>query len=202
MYSYIEGTLVHKNPTNIVIDVNGIGYQLNVSLNTFEKLPDLQNRVKIFTVLIPREDSIQLYGFYDEDEKMMFEQLLSISGIGPKVAQSILSGISPNELREYIIQGNATALTHIPGIGKKTAERMIVELKDKLAKITPEIQTFSKSAEDIRVQAYQALITLGYQKQLAEKAIRVALNDFSKASDADELTLENLIKKALRELNK
>lgn len=200
MYNYIEGKLVIKNPTNIVIDVNGIGYQLNVSLHTFEKLPEIQNRVKIFTILIPREDSLQLYGFYDEDEKMMFEQLLSISGIGPKVAQSILSGISPSELREYIIQGNATALTHIPGIGKKTAERMIVELKDKLAKITSEVPALSKSSEDIRLQAYQALVTLGYQKQLAEKAIRVALNELSK--DSEELSLENLIKKALRELNK
>jgi Holliday junction DNA helicase RuvA len=200
MFNYLSGKLIKKNPTNIVLDVNGVGYQINISLNTFEKLPDLENELKIFTVLIPREDSIQLYGFFDEDEKQMFEQLLSISGIGPKVAQSILSGISPDELRNYIIQGNSIALTNIPGVGKKTAERMIVELKDKLTKISPPEKIVSKDAEDIRMQAYQALITLGYQKQHAEKAIRLALNDIN--SNNEELNIENLIKKALKELNK
>lgn len=200
MFNYIYGKLVSKNPTNIVVDVNGVGYQLNISLNTFQKLPEIESDVKVFTVLIPREDSIQLYGFYDEDEKFMFDQLLSISGIGPKVAQSILSGISPDELREFIVQGNSLALTHIPGVGKKTAERMIVELKDKLTKISPPEKIISKDVEDIRIQAYQALITLGYQKQIAEKAIRVALNEIN--SNNEELTIENLIKKSLKELNK
>lgn len=200
MFNYLLGKLVKKNPTSIILDVNGIGYQLNISLNTFEKLPEIENELRIFTVLIPREDSIQLYGFFDEDEKQMFEQLLSISGIGPKVAQSILSGISPDELRNYIIQGNSTALTNIPGVGKKTAERMIVELKDKLTKISTPEKIISKDAEDIRMQAFQALITLGYQRQLAEKAIRLALNEIN--SNKEELNIENLIKKALRELNK
>jgi len=200
MFSYLYGKLVHKNPTNIVLDVNGVGYQLNISLNTFEKLPEIESELRIYTVLIPREDSIQLYGFFDEDEKQMFEQLLSISGIGPKVAQSILSGINPDELRNYIIQGNSVALTNIPGVGKKTAERMILELKDKLTKISPPEKIISKDKEEIRMQAYQALITLGYQKQLAEKAIRSALNEIN--SNNEELNIENLIKKALKELNK
>jgi Holliday junction DNA helicase RuvA len=200
MFSYLYGKLVHKNPTNIVLDVNGVGYQLNISLNTFEKLPEVESELRIYTVLIPREDSIQLYGFFDEDEKQMFEQLLSISGIGPKVAQSILSGINPDELRNYIIQGNSVALTNIPGVGKKTAERMILELKDKLTKISPPEKIISKDKEEIRMQAYQALITLGYQKQLAEKAIRSALNEIN--SNNEELNIENLIKKALKELNK
>jgi Holliday junction DNA helicase RuvA len=200
MFSYLYGKLVHKNPTNIVLDVNGVGYQLNISLNTFEKLPEVESELRIYTVLIPREDSIQLYGFFDEDEKQMFEQLLSISGIGPKVAQSILSGINPDELRNYIIQGNSVALTNIPGVGKKTAERMILELKDKLTKISPPEKFISKDKEEIRMQAYQALITLGYQKQFAEKAIRSALNEIN--SNNEELNIENLIKKALKELNK
>jgi Holliday junction DNA helicase RuvA len=200
MFSYLYGKLVHKNPTNIVLDVNGVGYQLNISLNTFEKLPEVESELRIYTVLIPREDSIQLYGFFDEDEKQMFEQLLSISGIGPKVAQSILSGINPDELRNYIIQGNSVALTNIPGVGKKTAERMILELKDKLTKISPPEKIISKDKEEIRMQAYQALITLGYQKQLAEKAIRSALNEIN--SNNEELNIESLIKKALKELNK
>ncbi|MFN4112238.1 MAG: Holliday junction branch migration protein RuvA [Ignavibacteria bacterium] len=200
MFNYISGKLISKNPTSIVIDVGGIGYQLNISLNTFQKLPELESYVKVFTILIPREDSVQLFGFYDEDEKFMFDQLLSISGIGPKLAQSILSGISPDELRDFIIQGNSIALTHIPGVGKKTAERMVVELKDRLTKISPPEKVISKDIEDIRVQAYQALITLGYQKQIAEKAIRIALNEIN--SNNEELTIENLIKKSLKELNK
>ncbi len=200
MFNYISGKLVSKNPTNIVIDVNGVGYQLNISLNTFQKLPDVENYVKVFTVLIPREDAIHLYGFYDEDERFMFDQLISISGIGPKVAQSILSGISPDELREFIVQENSLALTHIPGVGKKTAERMIVELKDKLTRLIPPQKAVTKDLEEIRVQAYQALITLGYQKAIAEKAIRLALNEIN--SNKEELTIESLIKKSLRELNK
>lgn len=200
MFNYLSGKLVVKNPTYIVLDVNGVGYQLNISLNTFQKLPEPENEVKIFTCLIPREDSIQLYGFFDEDEKFMFDQLLSITGIGPKVAQSILSGISPDELREFIVQGNALALTHIPGVGRKTAERMIIELKDKLTKVTPPEKIISKDVEEIRIQAYQALITLGYQKQVAEKAIRVALSEIN--SNKEDLTIENLIKKSLKELNK
>lgn len=200
MFNYISGKLVSKQPTNIVIESNGIGYQLNISLNTFQKLPEVESYVRIFTVLIPREDSIQLYGFFDEDEKFMFDMLLSISGIGPKVAQSILSGITADELREYIVHGNSFALTHIPGVGKKTAERMIVELKDKLVKISPPEKIISKDFEDIRIQAYQALITLGYQKQVAEKAIRIAINEIN--SNNEELTLENLIKRSLKELNK
>ncbi len=201
MYSYIQGRLVSKNPTTAVIEVNGIGFLLNISLNTFERLPDPDKVVKVYTVIIPREDSIQLYGFIDEEEKVMFEQLLSVSGIGPKVAQSILSGITPYELKEHIINGNSFALTHIPGIGKKTAERLIIELKDKVSKISVTTSSIiSKEAENIRIQAYQALINLGYQKQLAEKAIRNALSEIN--SNSQELTLENLIKQALKELAK
>lgn len=200
MFNYLFGKLIQKNPTNIIVEVNGIGFHLNISLNTFEKLPETEQVIKIYTVLIPKEDSLQLYGFYDEEEKQMFEQLISISGIGPKVAQSILSGITPDELRNYIINGNYLALTNIPGVGKKTAERMIVELRDKLTKITPPEKIISKDIEEIRVQAYQALITLGYPKQLAEKAIRIAITDIN--SNKEELNIENLIKKALKELNK
>lgn len=197
MYSYLSGKLIEKNPTNIIIEVNGIGYLVNISLHTFELLPEINSDVKIFTLLIPREDSIQLYGFASTEEKFMFEQLLTISGIGPKVAQSILSGISPEELLNYIVQGNSAALTRIPGIGKKTAERMVVELKDKLQKISTQLSTVSTNNEEIRYQAYQALITLGYQKQMAEKALRVALNELN----GNDLTLENLLKRALKELN-
>ncbi len=200
MFNYISGKLISKNPTQLIVEVNGIGYQLNISLNTFQKLPDTDSYIKLFTVLIPREDSIQLYGFYEEEEKLMFEQLLTISGIGPKVAQSILSGITPDELREHIIHGNTLALTHIPGVGKKTAERMIVELKDKLTKILPTKELVSRDFEDVRMQAYQALITLGYQKQVAEKAIRVSINEIKELKE--EFSIENLIKRALKELNK
>lgn len=169
MFNYISGKLISKNPTSIVIDVGGIGYQLNISLNTFQKLPELESYVKVFTILIPREDSIQLFGFYDEDEKFMFDQLLSISGIGPKLAQSILSGISPDELRDFIIQGNSIALTHIPGVGKKTAERMIVELKDRLTKISPPEKLYLKILKTFEFKHIKLSLHLAIKNKLPKK---------------------------------
>lgn len=198
MFNYLRGKIIQKNPTNLTLDVNGVGYFLNITLNSFERLPDIDTEVKIFTILIPREDAILLYGFAEESEKQMFEQLISINGIGPKVAQSILSGIKPNELKEFIAQGNILALTNIPGVGRKTAERMIVELKDKISKIPSTTEMASVSTEDMRLQAFQALVTLGYQRQTAEKAIRSAINELK----SDEMNLENLIKKSLQSLNK
>ncbi|MCX8010142.1 MAG: Holliday junction branch migration protein RuvA, partial [Ignavibacteria bacterium] len=135
MISYLQGKLIQKNPTNILVDVNNVGYHLNISLQTFENLPNQNDIVKIHTILITREDAMLLYGFATEDEKKMFELLISVSGIGPKVAQSILSGIKTDELKEHIIQGNIFALTNIPGVGRKTAERLVVGLKDKLGKV-------------------------------------------------------------------
>lgn len=198
MISFLHGKVIQKNPTNVVIEVNGIGYSVYISLQTFDKLPDINSTVKLHTILIPREDALLLFGFFDEKEKQLFELLISVSGIGPKVAQGILSRIVPNELVEFIAHSNILALTNIPGVGKKTAERLIVELKDKLAKLPQSIEQIALPGEDIRIQAYHALITLGYQKQVAEKAIRIALSEIKE----DELSVETLLKKSLQNLNK
>ncbi len=198
MISFIKGEVIEKHPTVVIIEANNIGYSVNISLNTFEKLPDVNSEIKLFTILIPREDAFHLYGFFDEIEKQMFEMLISVSGIGPKVAQGVLSRIAPQELIEFISQSNLLALTNIPGIGKKTAERLIVELKDKLAKIPSTLESSVSSGEDIRIQAYHALITLGYQKQVAEKSIRLALGEIK----SDDLSVEILLKKVLQSINK
>ncbi|MBM4175889.1 MAG: Holliday junction branch migration protein RuvA [Ignavibacteria bacterium] len=198
MISFIKGHVVQKNPTRVVIESNGIGYSVNISLNTFEKLPEVNSEVKLYAILIPREDAFYLYGFSDELEKQMFELLISVSGIGPKVAQGVLSRIIPSELIDFISHGNISALTSIPGIGKKTAERLIVELKDKLAKLPSEFEQKISVGEDIRIQAYHALVTLGYQKQIAEKAIRSALSEIKN----EDLSVEILLKKSLQSLNK
>jgi Holliday junction DNA helicase RuvA len=198
MISFLQGKVIQKNPTKVVIEVNGIGYLVNISLNTFEKLPEIDSTAKLHTILIPREDALLLFGFFDEEEKYMFELLISVSGIGPKVAQSILSRIVPHELIEFITHDNILALTNIPGVGKKTADRLIVELRDKLAKPYILIERKAAPGEDIRIQAYQALIALGYQKQAAEKAIRISLGE----TKTEELSVETLLKKSLQNLNK
>lgn len=197
MISFVSGKLIEKNPTSAVIDVNGVGYFVSISFKTFEKLPEKNENIKLHTHLIHKEDSMQLFGFYDEKEKSMFEYLISISGIGPKIAQTILSGISPEELKNYIINGNVNSLVAIPGIGRKTAERIIVEIKDKLVKSdfgqSFEIQT----SESTKQQAFLALLTLGYQRQAAEKALQKALSEIPQS----EQNIETLIKKSLNILN-
>ena len=145
MIAYLQGTIVQKNPTDLVIDVNGVGYAVNIPLSTFEKLEHSTGTVKIFTYLHVREDIMQLYGFATEAEREIFRLLISVSGIGPKMAQGILSGLSINEFKQAILDGNIPALTSISGVGKKTAERLVIELRDKLGKTdlqeTPNIPT-------------------------------------------------------------
>ena len=132
MITYLHGTLTKKSPTDIVVDLHGIGYSVHISLSTYELLPELQTDLHIFTHHHIREDAQVLYGFMQESEREMFRLLIGVSGIGPKMAQTILSGIRPAELVRTISAGAIASLQAIPGIGKKPAERMIVELKDKI----------------------------------------------------------------------
>ncbi len=136
MIAFIDGILKHKSPTEVVVDVHGIGYAVHIPLSTYAKLGDIGRPVSLFTHLQMREDAMQLFGFATSEERQWFRMLLSVSGIGPRLAQGILSGIDVQELHDHIVQGEAAALTSIPGIGKKTAERLIVELRDKASKIT------------------------------------------------------------------
>ncbi len=200
MFSYLQGKIAEKSPTELVIDVNGVGYLLNISLSTFEKLSIIQNTVKVFTYLHVREDALQLFGFATESERNMFKMLISITGIGPKMAQGILSGMNAEELKTLIQHGNIAALTSIQGIGKKTAERLVVELRDKIGKT--ELGTIDQSLSvpqiKMREDALNALISLGYSRSTAEQVIRQILKETS----STEITTEEIIKYALRHSTK
>ena len=194
MIAFLRGRLADKNPARIVVDVQGVGYAVSIPLSTFEHLPEVGSTVTLLTHLQVREDAFQLYGFGSENERAFFRHLISVNGIGPRIAQSILSGISVSDLREQIIQGNVGALTAIPGIGKKTAERLVLELREKVVRLESAATPTSRPAEDIRTQALLALTSLGYSRPVAEKALRNVFNE----SPGVALTIEELIKKALR----
>jgi Holliday junction DNA helicase RuvA len=193
MIGFLRGKVVSAKPTQIILDVNGVGYLVNISISTFEKITD-QNEISLFIHTHVREDALSLYGFYTEAEKEMFELLISISGIGPKVALSILSGISVDELQNAIQTENVSRLVSVPGVGRKTAERVVLELKSKVGFIET---TVSKGIDyTVKQEAVLALTTLGYNQKVAEKVVRDLLSENS------SITLEDLIRKSLAELNK
>jgi Holliday junction DNA helicase RuvA len=196
MISYLQGTLVQRTPTELVIDVSGVGYSVSIPLSTFEKLGHVGEKIKILTYMHVREDIIQLYGFAAEAEREMFRLLISISGIGPKMAQGILSGLSTAELRAAIVEGNLSALTSIPGVGRKTAERLVIELRDKLSKVgNLELSPVPSSNQlKSRSEAVVALMALGHSRASAEKAVFTVL----KESTQKEIPVEELIRRALR----
>jgi len=193
MIAYLDGILAEKKPFSAVIDVNGIGYLTLVSLSTYEKLPERGQKVRLLTHTHVREDAFVLFGFASPEEKEMFQILLGVSGIGPKSALAILSSISTRDLQQCIIDENLDVLTKISGIGKKTAQRLIVELKEKLQK--SEVLT-RKSANllpkgEAMDEALAALLSLGYERSEANEALmRVA-------SVKRKLTAEELVKQAL-----
>lgn len=193
----ITGIITEKKPTESTIDVNSVGYLVFHSLNTFEKLPPIGEIVRLNTILIPREDSLNLYGFYESNERELFKLLLTVNGIGPKSAISILSSIQSDDLFEIIQQNNLKLLKKIPGIGSKTAERIILELKDKIKFNSKfEISDFS-SQNTIRDESIEALIVLGYSRQVTEKVIAEILK-----SNPEVKTTEEIIKLALHKFMK
>ena len=200
MIASLTGILKSKSPTEILVDVNGIGYTVSIPLSTFEKLGDPGMSISILTYLHVREDAMHLYGFFTDEERRLFKLLISVSGIGPKIAQSILSGVEVEELKSSLLGGNVNALIAIPGVGKKTAERLILELRDKIGK--PSVDAGSMTAPDMasaamRTEALHALTSLGYNLQTAEKLIRLVL----KETEGSIISLEELIKRALRHTN-
>ncbi|MGD1044520.1 MAG: Holliday junction branch migration protein RuvA [Bacteroidota bacterium] len=200
MIASLTGILKHKNPTEILIDVHGIGYTVSIPLSTYEKLGDVGSSISLLTHFHVREDAMQLFGFFSDEERRLFKLLISVSGIGPKIAQSILSGMNVEELRSHLISGNVTALTAIPGVGKKTAERLILELRDKAGKAIADSEPFSAlgmASAAMRAEALQALTSLGYNLQIAEKSIRLVL----KETEGSSISLEELVKRALRHTN-
>lgn len=193
MIGYLKGKVISSKPTQVLLDVNGVGYLINISINTFEKLSGKES-ISLYIHTNVKEDSITLYGFSSEAEKEMFQLLISISGVGPKSALSLLSGITTNELKEAITAGNIARLVSVPGIGDKTAERLILELKRKVKDIKDE--GIAALPPSIQKEAVAALTTLGYNLTTSEKIVHKILSSNSDCS------LEELIKKSLVELNK
>ncbi len=192
MIGFLTGKIISSKPTQIILDVNGVGYLVNISITTFEKISE-KDSASLFIHTSVKEDSITLFGFFTQSEKEMFELLISISGIGPKVSLGILSGISVDDLKDAIANGNVSRLIAIPGIGRKTAERVVLELRNKVEAIKADGSIKITSAKD---EAISALATLGYQRQLAEKIVRDLLSENANYS------LEELIRKSLAGLNK
>lgn len=193
MIGYLSGKIISSRPTKILLDVNGVGYIVNISINTFEKISD-KELISLFIYTSVREDSITLYGFFTEAEKQMFELLISVSGIGPKLAQSILSGIQTDDLKDAIQRSDITRIIAVPGIGRKTAERLVLELKNKVDQIVEEGN--KEIPFSLRKEAIAALTTLGYNAKVSETVIRNIL------SENGDISIEDLIKKALGNLNK
>ena len=201
MIARLTGMLAAKSPTEALLDVHGVGYVLSIPLSTYETLGATGSPVTLLTYLHVREDILQLYGFATEAERESFRLLISVSGIGPRMAQGILSGIPVRELREHLAAGNLTALTAIPGIGRKLAERLVVELRDRVARIEFAPGTAPGAGDgqgEAKAEALLALTSLGYSRQAAETAVRAALAE----TDRQETTVEGLIKAALRRMTR
>ncbi|HEY0896672.1 MAG TPA: Holliday junction branch migration protein RuvA [Sphingobacteriaceae bacterium] len=194
MYAYIDGKLVFKSPTMVVIEANGIGYQLHISLNTYGNLKEGE-RCKLYTWLHVKEDAHTLYGFADEGERKLFLHLISVSGIGPATCRMMLSSITPAEIQTAIVKGDVPVIQRIKGIGPKSAQRIILELQDKLKKEGSGSLISIPQYTTAREEALSALIMLGFAKGVAEKS----LDQVIKAGEAN-LSVEQLIKSALKTL--
>ena len=189
MIEHVRGILQYKSPAFIIVETGGIGYKVNLPLSNYDLLPAEGDEIKINTYLHYREDGLSLYGFLSQEERDFFLLLISISKIGPKSALRMLSSLSPPEFKKAIKRGDLVALTGIPGIGKKTAQRLILELKERIA----EEETMEVGDQELVKDALSALFSLGYRRSEARKAIREAID-----SSKEELDLASLIKKALR----
>ncbi|MFA6276029.1 MAG: Holliday junction branch migration protein RuvA [Pedobacter sp.] len=194
MFAYIDGKLTFKCPTYIVVEAGGVGYHINISLNTYSALANAE-RCKVYTWLHVKEDAHTLYGFADEGERRLFLHLISVSGIGPTTCRMMLSSITPVEIQNAIIQADVALIQQIKGIGAKSAQRIVLELQDKLKKEGPDSLISMPLHNTTRDEALSALIMLGFGKQVAEKAIDNAV----KKTDQD-LTVEQMIKIALKNL--
>lgn len=198
MYSYLKGVLASKTPTHIVVDVGGAGYDISIPLSTYGALPAEGESVRILTHVHIREDAHLIFGFFTEEEKSLFRLLLTVSGIGPKMALTALSGLELSELKRAIIQENLAALTGISGIGRKTAERIIIELREKILvdEKAFNIKTSGKLSQDDKLaeDAVLALLSLGYKKPSAQDAVKKALS----SGDSKKYSVEELVRASLK----
>ena len=191
MIGRIEGRLLEKNPPGILVDANGVGYEIDVPMSTFYQLPSISERVTLLTHLIVREDAHQLYGFSTNSERAAFRELIKISGVGARTALSVLSGLSVSELAQTITLQEGGRLTRVPGIGKKTAERLLLELKGKLGADLGTAKT--TAAHDTATDVIRALLALGYNEREANAAVRGLPAD-AEVSDGIRFALKSLAK--------
>ncbi|MGY8950162.1 MAG: Holliday junction branch migration protein RuvA [Flavobacteriales bacterium] len=190
MIAHIKGRLVEKTPTYVVIDCNGVGYKLNISLQTYTSIED--ENCKLLTHLSVKEDSHTLYGFFTADERELFRQLISVSGVGPNTARMILSTYSALEIISYIISADVPAIQNVKGIGAKTAQRIIIDLKDKVGKGLETSDLLFTQDNTVRDEALSALLALGFTKKVAEKKLEQVLKNY-----VGDVTVEDLVRKSL-----
>ncbi len=197
MIAHLIGKLIYKSPDHSIVDVNGIGYKIFTPLSTYYVLPKTGESVTLHIHTRVREDELKLFGFLTEEEQTIFEKLITINKVGPKLALGILSGMSPENLLTAIMSNDAARLSAIPGVGKKTAERLTLEMKDKLSDLTfvMEHQQETEVPEGPYEDALSALVNLGYKKPQAEKSLKSAYNKIGKDG-----SLEDLIKESLNNL--
>jgi Holliday junction DNA helicase RuvA len=199
MIAHLRGRLLEKHPNRVIVEVQGVGYDAQIPLSTFYDLAEPGEEVALHIHTHVREDALALYGFATLLELQLFERLISVSGIGPKLALAVLSGIEPDDLIAAVKQGDVARLTAIPGVGKKTAERIGLELKDKMAAFLPAEGAAAPrvtAGESLRSDVLSALINLGYHRPLAERAVDATIKTSSAGS------FEDILKQALRELSR
>jgi Holliday junction DNA helicase RuvA len=206
MIAHLSGTLLSKQPTSVILDVAGVGYEVNIPVSTYYDLEEVGTNVQLRIYTHVREDALQLYGFKTARERELFLRLVSVSGIGPKLGITLLSGMSADEMIASIRTNNLARLTLIPGVGRKTAERLVMELRDKIASLSsPELEeelgapkeAAARPTEDaIHSDALSALLNLGYQRASAEKAVNSAL------SEGGDVSVESILRRSLRKLAK
>jgi Holliday junction DNA helicase RuvA len=204
MIAHLSGTLLSKEPNQVIVDVGGVGYDVTIPLSTFYELDDQKSDVKLLIYTHVKEDALQLYGFMTANERKLFVLFISVSGVGPKLGIALLSHMKTDELIESIKSNNLARLTQIPGVGRKTAERLVVDLRDKMiqmsqAQVAAETGTrpeavYVSSEDTVRSDALSALLNLGYQRSAAEKAIDAALGE------GGDITVESILRRSLKKL--
>lgn len=202
MIAHLSGTLHSKHPNQVIVDVSGVGYEVNIPLSTYYDLADAGQNVQLRIYTHVKEDALQLYGFKTARERELFINFISVSGIGPRLGIALLSNMTADELIQSIKTNNLARLTSIPGVGRKTAERLVVDLREKMTQLsvdhvdeTPATPAIVDASEDsVRSEALSGLLNLGYQKASAEKAIDAAL------SEGGDITVESILKRSLRKM--
>ena len=193
MITHLKGKLVEKSPTNVVIEVNGIGYWVNISLTTFSQIPDNEN-IKLYTHLQIKEDSHSLYGFYSQKEREIFRLLISVSGVGTSTARTMLSSLDPQQVVEAISSNNVSIVQSVKGIGSKTAQRLIIELRDKILKIYDLDETYVNYNNTTREEALSALEVLGINKKSSERLVDNIIKE------NQDISVEEIIKETLKNI--